>query len=127
MLEEAKTEHIVAPAINWLICTLTEAKAFGYPKAAAEKAGYKRELDRAVAGLRETHRRGVVILPGGDYDFAWTPHGTYTRDLEHFVKLLGFNEHEAVIAATAGVCNPMNWANSKPVTTPTAYWWTEIL
>ncbi|KAJ4412369.1 hypothetical protein N0V91_000841 [Didymella pomorum] len=103
MLEEAKTKHIVAPAINWLICTLNEAEAFGYPKAAAEKAGYKRELDHAIAGLREMHRRGVVVLPGGDYGFAWTPHGTYARDLEHFVKLLGFTEHEAIIAATAGV------------------------
>lgn len=38
-----------------------------------------------------------------DYGFAWTPHGTYARDLEHFVKLLGFTPHESVIAATAGV------------------------
>lgn len=103
MLERAKTKHVVVPAINWLICTLNEAEAFGYPKAAAEKAGYKRELDAALAGLREMHRRGIVILPGGDYGFAWTPHGTYARDLEHFVKLLGFTEHEAILAATAGV------------------------
>lgn len=103
MLEKAKTKHVVVPAINWLICTLYEAEAFGYPKAAAEKAGYKRELDTAIAGLREMHRRGIVILPGGDYGFAWTPHGTYARDLEHFVKLLGFTEHEAIISATAGV------------------------
>jgi imidazolonepropionase-like amidohydrolase len=103
MLEDAKTKHIVAPAINWLICTLNDAEAFGYPRAAAETAGYKRELDVAIAGLREMHRRGIVVLPGGDYGFAWTPHGTYARDLEHFVKLLGFTEHEAIIAATAGV------------------------
>ncbi|XP_014551074.1 hypothetical protein COCVIDRAFT_42558 [Bipolaris victoriae FI3] len=103
MLEQAKAKHIVAPAINWLVCTLNDAEAFGYPREAAEKAGYKRELDIAIAGLREMHRRGIVVLPGGDYGFAWTPHGTYARDLEHFVKLLGFTEHEAIIAATAGV------------------------
>jgi imidazolonepropionase-like amidohydrolase len=103
MLEKAKTKHVVVPAINWLVCTLNDAEAFGYPKAAAEKAGYKRELDAAIAGLREMHRRGIVVLPGGDYGFAWTPHGTYARDLEHFVKLLDFTEHEALIAATAGV------------------------
>ena len=103
MLEKAKTKHVVVPAINWLICTLYEAEAFGYPKAAAEKAGYKRELDTAIAGLREMHRRGIVVLPGGDYGFAWTPHGTYARDLAHFVNLLGFTAHEAIIAATAGV------------------------
>jgi len=38
-----------------------------------------------------------------DYGFAWTPHGTYARDLEHFVKLLGFTPHESIIAATSGV------------------------
>jgi len=107
MLEAAKTKHIVAPAINWLIATLNEAEAFGYSHAQAEKVGYKRELDAAIKGLREMHRRGIVVLPGGDYGFAWTPHGTYARDLEHFVKLLDFTPHEALIAATAGVAKLM--------------------
>ncbi|KAF2174189.1 hypothetical protein M409DRAFT_62306 [Zasmidium cellare ATCC 36951] len=103
MLEKNKTKHVVAPAINWLIATLYEAEAFGYPHSKAEEVGYKRELDAAIAGLREMHRRGIVVLPGGDYGFAWTPHGTYARDLEHFVNLLGFTPHEAIIAATQGV------------------------
>ncbi|GAB7352296.1 hypothetical protein MBLNU459_g2750t1 [Dothideomycetes sp. NU459] len=103
MLDTARTKHVVAPAINWLVATLHDAEAFGYPHAAAEAAGYARELRAAVAGLREMHRRGICVLPGGDYGFAWTPHGTYARDLEHFVKLLGFSAHEAVVAATAGV------------------------
>nr|OQO21856.1 hypothetical protein B0A51_09342 [Rachicladosporium sp. CCFEE 5018] len=103
MLEEAKTKHVVAPAINWLIATLHEAEAFGYPHSKAESVGYAKELDAAIAGLREMHRRGIVVLPGGDYGFAWTPHGTYARDLEHFVTLLGFTPHEAIISATRGV------------------------
>lgn len=40
---------------------------------------------------------------GGDYGFAWTPHGTYARDLEHFVKLLNYTPMETIITATAGV------------------------
>ena len=68
-----------------------------------QEAGYRRELDHAIAGLREMHRRGIVVLPGGDYGFAWTLHGTYARYLEHFVTLLGFTEHEAIIAAKARV------------------------
>ncbi|KAI1868208.1 hypothetical protein JX265_007031 [Neoarthrinium moseri] len=107
MLEKAKMHHVVVPAINWLIATLNEAEAFGYTHEKAEKVGYGRELDAAVAALREMHRRGIVVLPGGDYGFAWTPHGTYARDLEYFVKLLGFTPHEAVIAATAGVAKLM--------------------
>lgn len=49
----------------------------------------------------------VMIIPfanrNRDYGFAWTPHGTYARDLEHFVNLLGFTPHESIIAATAGI------------------------
>lgn len=47
------------------------------------------------------HQRGIRVLPGGDYGFAWCPHGTYARDLEHFVKLLGFSPMEAILSATA--------------------------
>ena len=70
MLEDKKTSHVVAPAINWLIATLYEAEAFGYPHTKAEQVGYGQELDAAIAGLREMHRRGIVVLPGGDYGFA---------------------------------------------------------
>lgn len=65
MLEAAKTRHIVAPGINWLIATLNEAAAFGYTHEKAEQVGYKKELDHSIRGLREMHRRGIVVLPGG--------------------------------------------------------------
>lgn len=83
--------------------TVNEAAAFGYTHEQAEKAGYQRELDAAIQGLREMHRRGIVVLPGGDYGFAWTPHGTYARDLAHFVHILDFTPMESLIAATAGI------------------------
>jgi imidazolonepropionase-like amidohydrolase len=101
MLEANKDWVFVAPGINWLVATLYEAEAFGFPQEAAEAVGYKKELETAISGLREMHRRGVKVLPGGDYGFAWTPHGTYARDLEHFVELLGFTPMEAIISATA--------------------------
>ncbi|KAJ7689315.1 hypothetical protein B0H17DRAFT_1066878 [Mycena rosella] len=99
-LEAQKDRVFVAPALNWLVATLEDAAAFGYPVSKAEAVGYKRELEIAVAGLKEMHRRGIKILPGGDYGFAWTPHGTY-RDLELFVKLLGMTPMESIISATA--------------------------
>lgn len=67
MLEKVKHRHVVAPGINWLIGTLYDAEAFGYPTAKAEKVGYKKELEHAIRGHREMHRRGIVVLPGGDY------------------------------------------------------------
>ena len=50
-----------------------------------------------MASLR---KRGVRVLPGGDYGFPATPHGTYARDLWLFVKVLGFSPMETLVAAT---------------------------
>ena len=101
LLEAAKDRVFVAPGINWLIATLNDAAPWGYTPSRAEADGYKRELEIAVEGLKEMHRRGIPVLPGGDYGFAWTPHGTYARDLEHFTTLLDFTPMEALISATA--------------------------
>ena len=46
------------------------------------------------------HKRGIRILPGGDYGFAFTPHCQNARDLEFFVKYLGFTPMEAIRSAT---------------------------
>jgi imidazolonepropionase-like amidohydrolase len=45
-------------------------------------------------------KRGIRILPGGDYGFVFTPHGTYAKDLWVFVKILGFSPMETLVAAT---------------------------
>ena len=45
-------------------------------------------------------KRGIRVLPGGDYGFAWNPHGTYARDLLLFVDVLGFSPMETLVAAT---------------------------
>lgn len=100
MFEERKDDVFVAPGLHWLVATLYEAESFGYPQEAAEAVGYKDELDHSIIGLKEIHKRGVRVLPGGDYGFAWTPHGTNARDLQHFVDLLGFSPMEAIRAAT---------------------------
>ena len=61
---------------------------------------YERELEMAVESMRKMHRRGIRILIGGDYGFAWTPQGTNAKDIEYFVDLLGFSPMEAILAAT---------------------------
>lgn len=101
MLEARKDTVFVAPGINWLVATLNDAAAFGYPPEIAEAQGYKYELECALEGLAQMRMRGIRVLPGGDYGFAWTPHGTYARDLQHFVELLGYTPTETLIAATA--------------------------
>jgi imidazolonepropionase-like amidohydrolase len=100
MLEANKDKHFVAPGIGWLISTLYHAEPWGISEAAATQMGYKRELETAAITLQKMHKRGIRILPGGDYGFAWMPHGTNARDLEYFVKYIGMTPMEVLLAAT---------------------------
>jgi len=100
MLEAVKDRHFVAPGIGWLIRTIHNAGEWGITEAVAERMGYKRELEVATATLRAMHKRGIRILPGGDYGFAWMPHGTNANDLQYFVDYIGMTPTEALHAAT---------------------------
>ncbi len=100
MLEAAKDRVFVAPGIAIIYAMLHEAEGWGITNAKATAMGYQREWDAALESLRAMHKRGVRILPGGDYGFAFTPHGQNARDLEFFVKYLGFTPMEAIRSAT---------------------------
>jgi imidazolonepropionase-like amidohydrolase len=100
LLEANKDKHFVAPGIAWLINTSYHAGEFGITPDIAKSMGYHRELETAVESLKKMHKRGIRILPGGDYGFAWIKHGTNAKDLEYFVKYLGFTPMEALLSAT---------------------------
>ncbi|VVE08642.1 metal-dependent hydrolase family protein [Pandoraea soli] len=100
MLEANKDKHFVAPGIGWLVSTIHHAAPWGITEEVATKMGYARELEVASASLSKMHKRGIRILPGGDYGFAWMPHGTNARDLEYFVKYIGMTPKEALLSAT---------------------------
>jgi len=101
LLEANKEKHFVAPGLAWLINTSYHASEWGLTPEVTKKMGYHRELEVAVESLKKMLKRGLRILPGGDYGFAWTPHGTNAKDLEYFVKYLGMSPMEALLSATA--------------------------
>jgi imidazolonepropionase-like amidohydrolase len=100
MLEAEKARVFVAPALGVTYTRLHEAGQYGLPPTEAAKARIARDLEATVECMRDLRRRGVRVLPGGDYGFLWNPHGRNARDLEHFVGLLGFTPMEAITAAT---------------------------
>ena len=100
MLEANKDKHFVAPGIAWLIKTSHHAAEWGITPEIAKNMGYHRELEIAIESLKKMHKRGIRILPGGDYGFAWIKHGSNATDLEYFVKYLGFTPMEALLSAT---------------------------
>jgi hypothetical protein len=34
---------------------------------------------------------GETMCPGGDFGFAWNPHGEYAKDIQVFVDVIGFD------------------------------------
>ena len=100
MLEANKEKHFVAPGIAWLINTARNAGDWGIKPGSPITIAYERELEHAVESLKEMHKRGIRVLIGGDYGFAWTPLGTNAKDLEYFVELLGMSPMEAIQAGT---------------------------
>jgi len=100
MLEAHKDRHFVAPGLAWLINTARNAAEYGIKPGTPLTMKYERELEHAVETCRKMHRRGIRVLIGGDYGFAWTPQGTNAKDLEYFVDLLGFSPMEAILAGT---------------------------
>ena len=100
MLESVKDRIFVGPAVGLLHNTLYEAEAYGMTREVCERMGFYRKMEATKATYREMRRRGIRVVPGGDYGFAWTPQGTNARDLEHFVKLFGYTPTEALLSAT---------------------------
>ena len=100
MLEANKDKHFVAPGLAWLIGVARNAGEYGIKPGSKMTIAYERELEHAIETCKKMHRRGIRVLIGGDYGFAWTPQGTNAKDLEYFVDMLGFSPMEAIVAAT---------------------------
>jgi imidazolonepropionase-like amidohydrolase len=97
-LEAARDRVFVGPALG---ITYNLAQAAGQWGVTAERAAaFQRELEVSIDVVGKLRKRGVRVLPGGDYGFTYTPHGTYARDLWIFVKLLGYSAAETLVAAT---------------------------
>lgn len=100
LFEAKKDQTFTAPAVGLLWARAYEAQDFGIgPKEAAE-LGALRGIELGQQVIPEMRRRGIRVLPGGDYGFPYNPHGRNARDLEHFVNLFGFTPTEALVAAT---------------------------
>jgi imidazolonepropionase-like amidohydrolase len=93
LIEAARDRIFVGPApgINW--ANLNEPDAL--PSTEQEET-----VSQVKQVMPELKRRGVRVLPGGDYGFFWNPIGRNARDLRLFVEWFGFTPAEALRAAT---------------------------
>jgi imidazolonepropionase-like amidohydrolase len=99
LLESKKAEVFVAPTVGIVQATL-DAKPPPHFDMRHMKEDAQAVLEHQSRLVPELKRRGVRILPGGDYGFPFNPNGRNARDLELFVRHFGYTPSEALVAAT---------------------------
>ncbi len=62
--------------------------------------GHKETLEGGAESARRILKSGGRLGMGGDYGFAWNPHGDYAKELVFFVNHVGFSPLETIKCAT---------------------------
>jgi imidazolonepropionase-like amidohydrolase len=88
----------VIPALQFEHASIVHGPEFGMPQAVID--GHQETLEGGAASALRILRAGGRIGMGGDYGFAWNPHGTYAKELTFFVKYVGFSPLETITCAT---------------------------
>ena len=88
----------VVPALQFEHASIVYGPDFGMPPRVIE--GHQETLEAGAESARRILRAGGRIGLGGDYGFAWTPHGTYAKEITFFVNYVGFAPLEAIRCAT---------------------------
>lgn len=71
---------------------------FGMPQAVID--AHQETLDAGAESARMILEAGGTLGMGGDYGFAWNPHGDYARELSFFVNFVGFSPVDTIKCAT---------------------------
>jgi imidazolonepropionase-like amidohydrolase len=100
LVESVKDRVFVAPAVGYPYSQLYAAERFGLTHSPARRAMLEREVEGSCLSMSALHKRGVRVLPGGDYGIFCTPQGENAKDLVLFTELYGFTPMEALVAAT---------------------------
>jgi imidazolonepropionase-like amidohydrolase len=88
----------VVPALQFEWASVEHGPAFGMSQRVID--GHKETLDGGAESARRILRAGGRLGMGGDYGFAWNPHGDYAKELTFFVRFVGLNPLEVIRCAT---------------------------
>jgi imidazolonepropionase-like amidohydrolase len=88
----------VVPALQFEYASIERGPQFGMTQAVVD--GHKETLEGGADSARLIQKAGGRIGMGGDYGFAWNPHGDYARELTFFVRHVGFTALETITCAT---------------------------
>src|SRR5688572_921783 len=88
----------VVPALFFELASIERGPEFGMSQRVID--GHKETLEGGAESARRILKAGGRLGMGGDYGFAWNPHGDYARELSFFVKYVGFTPLETIKCAT---------------------------
>lgn len=88
----------VVPALWFEKASIDRGPEFGMSQRMID--GHKETLEGGAESARRILKAGGRVGLGGDFGFAWTPHGTYAKELTFFVEYVGFTPMETVKCAT---------------------------
>jgi imidazolonepropionase-like amidohydrolase len=88
----------VVQALQFEYASIVHGPEFGMPQRVVD--GHQETLDAGAESARMILRAGGRLGMGGDYGFAWNPHGTYAKELTFFVKHVGLSSLEVIHCAT---------------------------
>src|SRR4029450_3374413 len=71
------------PALYFELASVERGAEFKLPQPGID--GHKETLEAGAESARTILKAGGRLGMGGDYGFAWNPHGDYARELSFFV------------------------------------------
>lgn len=86
------------PALYFEYASIQRGPEFGMSQPVID--GHQETLDGGAESARRILKAGGCLGMGGDYGFAWNPHGDYARELSFFVNFVGFSPMEVLTCAT---------------------------
>lgn len=90
----------LVPGLRYLYSIIENGPRFGITEDLIAPTGLRDEIKQATDTYRRAKELGIRLCPGGDFGFAWNPHGEYAKDIQAFVDVIGFSALEAIVAAT---------------------------
>jgi imidazolonepropionase-like amidohydrolase len=88
----------VVPALQFEWASVQKGRDFKLPQAVID--GHQETLEGGAESARRILKAGGRLGMGGDYGFAWNPHGDYAKELSFFVRYVGFTPLETIRCAT---------------------------
>lgn len=88
----------VVPALYFEQVSVERGPEFGLPQAVID--GHQETLEGGAASACRILQAGGRLGMGGDYGFAWNPHGDYAHELEFFVNYVGLDPLQVITCAT---------------------------